>query len=181
MPNKTSTFCRELLPPALTFYQRELGELTRPDRRGWARPKTGCPFHSSESKKSFYVHIDGGFYCFGCDAKGGDVLAFTRLRYKLSFIDAAKELGAWRQVTEVDRQAIHKRENEREQKHAEELTRLAAERSERIGARDHLHAVEALYREAIQEHDWTLLSGLLPRVREAEEVYCRLAGLEVSH
>jgi hypothetical protein len=30
-----------------------------------------------------------------CCAKGGDVLAFHMQRYGLSFIDAAKALGAW--------------------------------------------------------------------------------------
>jgi len=31
-----------------------------------------------------------------CGAHGGDVLAFHRLKYKQSFVDAAKALGAWR-------------------------------------------------------------------------------------
>jgi DNA primase len=89
----TSHFDRAALPPARSFYQAELGELRRPDRKGWARPKSGCPFHASESKKSFFVNVDrGGFYCFGCDAKGGDVIEFVRLRYKLSFPDALRHL-----------------------------------------------------------------------------------------
>jgi DNA primase len=65
--------------------------LRRADRKGWARPKAGCPFHAGKSKSSFFVRIDtGGFYCFSCGAKGGDVLAFVRLRYGLSFPDALK-------------------------------------------------------------------------------------------
>lgn len=88
-----SRFDRSALPTARSFYQAELGELRRPDRKGWASPKCGCPFHPSDSKKSFFVHLDsGGFYCFGCDARGGDVLQFVRLRYKLSFPDALKRL-----------------------------------------------------------------------------------------
>lgn len=81
---------RELLPPARTFYEQELGELRRPSR-GWARPKAGCPFHESSSKASFAVNLDsGGFFCFSCGASGGDVIAFVRQRYGLSFPDALK-------------------------------------------------------------------------------------------
>lgn len=88
---QTSRFDRSSLPPARSFYERELGELRRSDRKGWARPKRGCPFHASKSKSSFFVNLDsGGFYCFGCGAKGGDVLAFVRLRDGLSFPDALK-------------------------------------------------------------------------------------------
>jgi len=87
----TSHFDRSALPPARSFYERELGELRRPNRKRWARSKFGGPFHSSESKKTFFVNVDnGGFYCFGCDAKGGDVVAFVMLRQKLSFKDALK-------------------------------------------------------------------------------------------
>jgi len=85
-----SQFDRSALPPARSFYERELGKLSRADRKGWARVKAGCPFHASESKKSFFGHLDGGFYCFGCGAKGGDVIAFVRQRYGLSFPDALK-------------------------------------------------------------------------------------------
>jgi hypothetical protein len=94
MRTSGSSFDRALLPPARTFYQSELGELCRPDRNGWVRPKAGCPFHVSKSKTSFHVNLDtGGFYCFRCDAKGGDVIEFIRQRYGLSFSDALKRLG----------------------------------------------------------------------------------------
>jgi DNA primase len=84
-------FDRSALPPAKSYYERELGELRRPDRKGWAKPKRGCPFHDSRSKTSFHVNVDSGaFYCFGCQAKGGDILQFVRLRYGLSFPDALK-------------------------------------------------------------------------------------------
>jgi hypothetical protein len=92
---RTNRFRKELLPPAASFYERELGELRRPSR-GWASPKAGCPFHDSKSKTSFSVNLDtGGFYCFGCGAKGGDVAAFVMLRDKVDFKAAAQSLGAW--------------------------------------------------------------------------------------
>jgi DNA primase len=80
-----SEFDRTALPLARTFYEHEIGELRRPSR-GWARPKAGCPFHESKSKASFAVNLDsGGFFCFSCGAHGGDVIAFFRQRYGLSF------------------------------------------------------------------------------------------------
>lgn len=167
---KTSHFDRAALPPARIFYEKELGRLSRPSR-GWARGS--CPFHESKSHKSFSVNLDdGGFYCFGCEAKGGDVVDFVRLRYRLDFKGACVELGAWHAegLTNGDRQGSVR---------AQEIAQKDAQRRERIDARDHLHAVEGLYSEAIAEHDWYLMSELLPRVRQAEERYCEVAGLEV--
>jgi DNA primase len=87
-------FQRELLPPARSFYENELRKLTRPSR-GWARGN--CPFHESKSRSSFSVNLDsGGFYCFGCEVKGGDILDFVKLRDKVDFKRAAQILGAWR-------------------------------------------------------------------------------------
>jgi CHC2 zinc finger len=89
-------FCRELLPPARGFYEQELGKLTRPNRQGWAL--TNCPFHQSKNKRSFSVNVEsGGFYCFGCDARGGDVIAFLRKREGYSFKRACQALGCWRE------------------------------------------------------------------------------------
>ena len=86
-------FRRDKLPPARSFYEFELGKLTRPNRKGWAQ--TRCPFHESKSGKSFSVNLDsGGFHCFGCDAKGGDLVSFLRLQ-GLSFKEACARLGAW--------------------------------------------------------------------------------------
>jgi CHC2-type zinc finger protein len=89
-------FRKDLLPQPRTFYERELGEFRRQDSHGWAKPKAGCPFHPSKSKQSFSVNLrTGGFYCFGCQAKGGDIVAYVMKRDGLGFIDAAKALGAW--------------------------------------------------------------------------------------
>ena len=72
-------FDKALLPPARSFSEREIGQLTREDRGGWARGR--CPFHESKSGKSFAVHLaDGGWYCFGCSHSGGDVMSFLMKR-----------------------------------------------------------------------------------------------------
>jgi DNA primase len=62
-------FDRSLLPIPAEFYRKEIGSLTRPNRKSWALGN--CPFHESKSKKSFSVHLrDGGFICLGCGERG---------------------------------------------------------------------------------------------------------------
>jgi hypothetical protein len=90
---RTDRFRRELLPIPRIFYENALGKLTKPSR-GWARGR--CPFHESKSGLSFSVNLDsGGFYCFGCQASGGDVVSFVQRRDGLTFKAAAQSLGAW--------------------------------------------------------------------------------------
>ena len=108
-------FDKALLPPANSFYHSELGQLPRPDRHGWCR--TNCPFHKSKSKKSFSVNVShGGFYCFGCGAKGGDPVAFLMQRDKLTFRRACEALGAWKDLSAGDHQRIEEEKRDREQK-----------------------------------------------------------------
>jgi hypothetical protein len=176
MTSLGSKFDRSALPPARSFYEGELGQFRRASR-GWAAPKAGCPFHESRSKTSFRVNFDSGaFRCFGCDAHGGDVLAFTRLRYKLTFQQAAEKLGAWGNSLSPDFKTL-RAERERAEQAAQ--LRKQQERSERIRARDFLHALESRYSKAMAEHDVDLMAELLPAVRQAEERYRTLAGLEV--
>lgn len=89
-----SHFRKDWLQPVKGFYELELGRLTRPNSKGWALGR--CPFHYSKSGKSFSVNINsGGFHCFGCDAKGGDIIAFVRKREGCSFQKACELLGCW--------------------------------------------------------------------------------------
>jgi CHC2 zinc finger len=87
-------FRKDKLPPAATFYEAELGRLTRPNRKGWYQ--ANCPFHKSKSGKSFAVNSEtGAFHCWGCDARGGDIVDFVMLRNSLSFKEACQQLGCW--------------------------------------------------------------------------------------
>ena len=85
-------FERERLPDPLGYFEG-LG-LRLIGRRTWRSAL--CPFHDDHTP-SLRVNVEtGAFRCMACGAKGGDVLAFHRLRYGLMFREAAQALGAWR-------------------------------------------------------------------------------------
>jgi DNA primase len=190
-------FDRALLPPAREFYERELGKLSRPSR-GWARGN--CPFHESKSRVSFAINLSsGGFHCFGCDAKGGDVVAFLMRRNNVPFQQAAQMAGAWRdQIPNSEHIELSRLRTERDRKAAAEAARTEAERQERISTRDLLHMLEKFYQNQSSrlaelqrgaaeqfsgetESCWELLSLELDCIRNVEAQYWQLAGLEVSH
>ncbi len=55
-----------------------------------------CPFHD-DSKPSLRIRLGtGGFKCMACGKRGGDVLSFHMQRYGMGFVEAARQLGAWR-------------------------------------------------------------------------------------
>jgi CHC2 zinc finger len=189
----TSRFDPRLLPPARVFYEDELGRLTRPSR-GWARGN--CPFHESKSHTSFSVQLDsGGFYCHGCQVKGGNIVDFVRLRYKLSFPDACKQLGCRQDVDADERRRLdqHVANLRREQERAEQAK--LEQRAKIIATRDEIHCTVDIYQEISdrlgelhrgaretyegeQEHCWEVLALALDDLRISEDEYCNLCGLE---
>ena len=87
-----SGFDRAHLPDPSNYYAEQDLKLTGSGE--WKNAL--CPFHE-DSKPSLRAHIDTGcFRCMACGAKSGDVLSFHIQLYGLSFIAAAKALGAWR-------------------------------------------------------------------------------------
>jgi DNA primase len=83
-------FARDALPDPATYY---LSVGLRLLGRGLWRSVL-CPFHQ-DHKPSLRVNVEtGSFRCMACGAKGGDVLAFHRMRHGLSFLQAARDLGA---------------------------------------------------------------------------------------
>jgi CHC2 zinc finger len=206
----TSRFRKEHLPPASVFYRKEFQRLSRPSR-GWAR--TACPFHQGHNRTAFSVNLEtGGFRCFNCGVKGGDVVAYVMLRDRLDFKAAAKSLGAWDEGGMIPRWQSYSlgRSPVRERylicdfkidgvdyqaEVPDEPLTDAAERQERISTRDRLHQLEQLYRKTNdrltelrkgatevfpgeQETCWEILSDTLPKIREAEADYRRLAGVD---
>ena len=84
------------IPPA-EFYPHDLPDMRPTNKSGWQDGGL-CPFHNDTKAGSFRVNLDtGGYYCFSCGAKGGDIVAFTMQRDGLTFPDALKQLAEeWR-------------------------------------------------------------------------------------
>jgi len=87
---------RELLPVPKHFYEQQIGQLTRPNRKGWALGN--CPFHDSRSRRSFGINLNSGaFCCFGCRRKG-DLVSFVMQRESVDFKGACQFLGCWEET-----------------------------------------------------------------------------------
>lgn len=86
------SFDRSLLPEPLGYYEGQ--GLHFKERRGkW---RTASCFNCSSSDGMRINTENGSFVCMTqCGARGGDLLAYHMAHHSLSFIAAAKELGAW--------------------------------------------------------------------------------------
>jgi hypothetical protein len=87
-------FDRDLLPTPEDYYRHE--GVTLRGRGEWQSAQ--CVFHNGQSFNLRINVVSGAFKCMKCGQSGGDVLAFHRLRYGLSFANAARNLGCWREA-----------------------------------------------------------------------------------
>ncbi len=181
------SFRRELVPSLRDVLERELGPL-RP--AGSGRATANCPFHKSKSGKSFSVDLaKGRWYCHGCGF-GGDAIKFVMLLYRCDFVTAAKQLGAWGDISPEERTEIVRREQEREWNRQREAERTQADRRERLQLRNELHTTVRIYRDLDNhlhrvgpvgteaEGCWSTLPSVLNCLRFEESAYCRAARLE---
>lgn len=85
-------FVRANLPFPVEYYKTQNINLKVSGAK-WQSTK--CPFHA-DTNPSLRVNVEtGSFRCMACAARGGDVLAFHQQRYRLNFVEACKQLGAW--------------------------------------------------------------------------------------
>jgi hypothetical protein len=84
-------FDRDLLLIPAVYYQSEFPGLKVTAK--WMN--VHCCFHEDKFPSLGLHMISGGFHCFGCGAKGGDIVAFHMQRYGMSFIDTVTFFGAW--------------------------------------------------------------------------------------
>jgi DNA primase len=84
-------FDRERLPDPLRYYGS--AGLRLIGRGEWKSAM--CPFHDDHNPSLRVNAATGAFRCMACGARGRDVLDFHRARYGFSFVDAARDLGAW--------------------------------------------------------------------------------------
>jgi CHC2 zinc finger len=190
-----AAFCPELKPPPLTFYEKELGKLGRPNSKGWAAANPPC--HKSKSKKSFVVNVRSGAYrCWGCGIGGGDIIDFLRWREGYSFKRACQIVGCWRD----EMSAIERREREERRAKIRYERELAEQRETEkhthvLALRDEIHTASAIYRQVSgrlsqlrrgsaeicpneQDTCWAILVFALDDLRSSESAYSRACGLE---
>jgi DNA primase len=75
-------------------YLARRGLRFKPSKNNWALVR--CPIHKAgeEAHPSFTVNLEtGGFFCFACGAKGGDLIALHRVLTGSTFRDAVLELA----------------------------------------------------------------------------------------
>jgi CHC2 zinc finger len=85
-------FNPQLLPPPLNYYQFEFPGMIR-KQAGWVN--VCCCFHE-DAEPSLSINLDfGGFRCFSCGEKGGDIVAFHQKRYHLTFVETVNLFRAW--------------------------------------------------------------------------------------
>lgn len=83
-------FNRDLLPTPRAYYGQQF---TLKGKK--AKHLVPCCFHHDKTASLSLDMLSGRFNCFGCGASGGDIVDFHQLKTGLSFVEAAKDLGAW--------------------------------------------------------------------------------------
>ncbi len=86
-------FDRHCLPKPVNYYHQHFPALLMNPRSEWIN--VHCCFHDDKNPSLSINLSSGGFYCFGCGAKGGDVIAFHMQRYHVPFVEAVTFFGAW--------------------------------------------------------------------------------------
>lgn len=88
---------KESIPP-YDFYLHEQGLHRLGHKSGQWAVAGLCPFHEDSSAGSFKINLEsGGFICFSCGAKGGDIISFIQKRDNFSFQEALEQLAVkWR-------------------------------------------------------------------------------------
>ena len=86
------SFDKTQLPDVADYYGSQGLTIGKHGNKGWR--KANCLF--CNSRDNFNINLlSGGFHCWSCEAKGGDLVAFQMLRHGQEFTQAAKDLGAW--------------------------------------------------------------------------------------
>ena len=83
VPRLSARTIKQQLSP-LEFFQVEIN-LKSNRGHGWVDGGL-CLFHDDKCPGSFYISLDtGGFNCFACGARGGDIMDFLQLRDEVTF------------------------------------------------------------------------------------------------
>ncbi len=84
------TIHMQQFPLPLSYYQQQFSNLKLTDKE-WISVK--CCFHEDRHPSLRLNLNNGSFRCFGCDARGGSIIAFHCQRYQLTFVQTILALG----------------------------------------------------------------------------------------
>lgn len=182
-------FRPDLGPLPRIFWERELEQVLRADRQGYAKAR--CVLHQPDKHPSLSVNLrHGGFRCHGCQASG-DMYKFVMLRYNCDFKTACKRLGAWddRSSSAESQHEIERQQCERDRLKAAAEKSRSEQKTLRVEARERLHLYDRLYRQTAEhltqlgianttaevESCWSVLALTLPEIRWETATYDLLA------
>lgn len=83
---------RNMLPTPVDYFETRGQKVV--GKRG-KHFRTTCAIHSSDGETLSVLREGGGFNCFSCGAKGGDIVAYAMQADDVDFVTACKSLGAW--------------------------------------------------------------------------------------
>jgi hypothetical protein len=86
-------FVRNSLPSPADYYRTYFPYLPSTPTRDWMN--VSCCFHEDKNPSLSINFRSGGFHCFACGAKGGDIVGFHMQRYGMSFVETVTFFGAW--------------------------------------------------------------------------------------
>lgn len=90
-PDSQSAYKPERLSDPEGYYRTHMDKLHV--RGDWADCR--CPLHDDKNPSLSVNLKHGGFKCRGCDASGSSIVDFHMRLNSMSFVDAARALGAW--------------------------------------------------------------------------------------
>ncbi len=86
------TFVRENLLDPVSYFE---GRGQKIVGKHGKRFRTSCAIHGGDSETLSVLREDGGFNCFSCGAKGGNIVDYAMQADGVDFVTACKSLGAW--------------------------------------------------------------------------------------
>lgn len=118
--NTTSIDVKNSINPA-AFYASRLEDFKQ-NRPGWQNVR--CVFHGDNTPSLAVNSETGGYICFGCGAKGGDIIAFEQAFNHCTFNEAVESLKQFAGLPEYQRTIPEPRRAPRRENEIEKLKRI---------------------------------------------------------
>lgn len=93
--NYNRKFNKTLLPKPIDYY---LTIFRKVHYMGNSKIRVHCCFHDDSTPSLLINTVTGSFFCFGCGAKGGDLIDFYCKINHTSFYEAVTAFDAWEVV-----------------------------------------------------------------------------------